>query len=795
MFSCAVQYDSPRVEKNKVIVHTGKVSENDLKPLIRQKPNKKILLVVPFHLAVHNMASHLKDRSAKKHERIDRKIEKRREKGKPVDMVKFEKKKNRTLRSWLMETVGEAPVLLDSSRTKQSIRQMELFLRKRGHFYAQVTDTVIPSTDKKTVTVQYHVFGGTPYVINDFNWHTDDEQISRRMSQIMQNTLIQSGQYYNEDLMDDERDRITAYLRNRGFFHFSKSFIHFTADTGVGNNQIVVGLQIRNFMEKSSEDQNKLVQGRHPISKVGNIYFNLDFMHDGSNRNKLDTIPVEFLKNKKDTTPKIYYFVYENQLSVKPKTLLRKCFVKTGDLLSIDNVTRTNNAFSSLGVFRYINIRFVENGKDSLGYHLMDMHVDLSKTQKQTTTIELEGTNSAGNLGLSANISYRNRNTFKGAEALSFKVRGAIEAQTLASSEIEDDNIIDVLPFNTIETGFETEMTFPTFLMPFTGSLFTERNMPKTAVSTGLFFQQRPDYTRYIANLSMTYSWRETSTKQHQWSPAFANIVRIFPDSVFTARIEQFSRPLQTSYKDHFISGTRHTYTFSNQGITNKRRYTFFRSNLEVAGTLSGLFSRFVAGAQAGQTYYILGIRFAQYTKGDMDYRTFFNVSDKSTLALRLFTGVGVPYGNTDVLPFDKRYSAGGANDIRAWKFRSLGPGTYSDELRFDKTGDMSIVANIEYRFPIYKLIQSALFVDAGNVWMLRKYEDYPGGEIRLNDFAQTIAIGTGVGLRLNFGFFIFRIDAAIPIHDPAQANENKWLKLSDSFKRTNLNFGIGYPF
>ena len=271
--------------------------------------------------------------------------------------------------------------------------------------------------------------------------------------------------------------------------------------------------------------------------------------------------------------------------------------------------------------------------------------------------------------------------------------------------------------------------------------------------------------------------------------------VRIFPDSTFLAIIEQFSRPLQTSYKDHLIAGNRWSYSFTSKSITRSKNYVLIRTNLETAGNIFRLFSKQFGGAKVGETYYLLGIRFAQYTKGDIDIMQYFNFTEKSALVLRWFTGFGVPYGNIDVLPFEKRYSAGGSNDIRAWKFRSLGPGGYSDNSNFDKTGDLSLVMNVEYRFPIYKMIQSALFVDAGNIWMIKDYEDYSGGTFKFNSFYKQIAIGTGVGLRLNFGFFIFRLDAGIPLHDPSLPEGEQWLDMQDALQRTNLNFGIGYPF
>jgi len=795
--SCRVQYDSPRVNKTETKKHSGNFSEYEISSYIRQKPNKKILFVIPFHLGVHNMASHLKDRSPQKSERIDRKVKKQQNKpgAKGIDYIKIEKKRKRTFRSWLMHTIGEAPVLLDSNLTQQTVRQMQLYLKTTGHFNPIVEPEVTPKKKGRTCEVTYHIYGGTPYTISKFEWKTIDMRLQTHLESIMQKSLIQGGMQYNEDKLDAERDRITTELRSIGYFHFSKSFISYTADTTIGNYGIDLTLHIKPFQIKTGNNPEDIQEKNHPRSKVGTVTFNMDFRHDGQNTTQLDTTSIVHFRSNSDTIGNVFYFVFEEKLKFRPKTILKKCFLRPGDILNVGNAMKTNNALAGLGNFRYVNIRFVENGTDSLGFTIMDAYIDLSRTQKQTFTTEIEGTNSSGNLGLSANLSYKNSNTFKGAEVLTIRLKGAIEAQTLISSEIEEDNILEALPFNTIETGFDAEMLFPTFLMPFTDKLFTERNAPKTSMNFGGLYQQRPDYTRTILNLSMTYEFKETAQKAHKITPFFVNLVRINPDSIFAARIEQFSRPLQTSYKDHLISGGRYSFSMSKSKSGKTGSSMLLRANFETAGNIFRLFSQTLGGAQQGQTFYIAGIRFAQYAKADTDIRRYFNFTEKTSLALRFFTGLGLPYGNIDVLPFDKRYSAGGSNDIRAWKFRSLGPGTYTDQISFDKTGDISLVMNMEYRFPIYDILYSAIFIDAGNIWMLKQYPDYPGGTFKIDEFYKQLAIGSGIGLRLNFGYFIFRLDAGIPMHDPALPEGERWVKFNKLTKRTNLNFGIGYPF
>lgn len=796
-FSCKTSSTQARLTSNKIDVQSGQFDEYELSGYIRQEPNKKILIIIPFHLRVYQMASMMKDRSKKKAERIDARIAKKQSKNKSINTKKFEKKKQRSIRKWLMETIGEAPVYLDSSAIEQSVRQMDLYLKTTGHFHAKITtDTHLYSKGRKA-KVTYHVDGGTPFIISSVEWEINDDGISGFRENIISETTITEGMQYNEDILDAERDRISNFLRNNGFYHFSKSFIVYSADTSGGDYSMKMKLIIKPFMVAATDGSGDFSKGKHPRSKVGNVYFHTDFLPDGSTGLNPDTNITYIRRSPNDTIFDKFYILHTGKLFYKPQSLVQKCFLRPGDILSIQNAVKTNNGLSSLSNFRYINIRFVENGKDSSGFHLMDVHIDLTRLQKQTFTTEIEGTNAAGNLGFSGSISYKNRNSFRGAEMFSLKLKGAIEAQKIISSETneQEDQIIESLPFNTIEAGLESELLFPRFLIPYSDRLFSERNTPKTLVTAGVFFQQRPDYTRFIGNISMTYEWKETAQKHHMLSPIFINLVRIFPDSLFAARIEQFSRPLQTSYKDHLIGGARWTYTYTNQKSAKAKNYRLIRTNVELAGNLSRYFSEVFAGAEQGQTFYIFGIRFAQYAKGDIDFRQYFNFNEKNSLVTRTYFGLGVPYGNIDVLPFDKRYSAGGSNDIRAWKFRSLGPGSYSDSIFFDKTGDICLIGNIEYRFPIYDILQSAIFIDAGNIWMLKKYDDYPGGEFKISEFYKQIALGAGMGIRLNFGYFIFRLDAGFPLHDPASAEGERWLSFQEARKRMNLNFGIGYPF
>lgn len=784
----------PRIIKNNIVVEEGDINTSKLNTYIRQKPNKKIFLVVPFHLGIYKFAESWKDNSQKKADRIDRKIEKKRAQNKKFDLEKYQKRKQRTPRKWVMNTLGEAPVLLDSTLMNNSARQMEMYLSANGHFNSKVRTEVEPKK-RNRAEVTYIVQATDPYKVTNIVWKINDKNIKEYEPILKINSLIKTNTQYNEDLLDSERDRITLFLRERGFYHFNKSFIVFTADSTLGDKSIELTLIVRSFLQKNENSETKFTEISHPRSIIKNVFYHTDFRIGDLKNLEKDTLEYSYYIKNHDESLKAY-FIYENELSIRPKTILSKSFLRQNEWVSITNVIKTNNALSSLSNFRYINIRFEEIGKDSLDNIQMNAHVELSSLKQFGYTAEIEGTNSGSNLGISGLITFRNRNTFKGAEILSLKLRGAVEAQkTFIESTTEDGNIFKSLPFNTIEGGFETEILIPSFLMPGKSLLFSNKYSPKSAFNAGFHYQQRPDYIRYLSNMSLTWDWNVGKNSYHSITPVFLNLVRINPDSSFIIRIEQYSRSLQSSYKDHLIGGGRWTYIYTNQKTSKSKISSYFRSNVESSGFLSRASSMLFAEAQAGQTYNIFGIRFSQYVKFDADYRIYYKLNKTNTLALRGFGGLAIPYGNSAVMPFDKRYSVGGSNDMRAWKFRSLGPGTYSDSLSFDKTGDISLIASAEYRFPVISYLQSALFIDAGNIWTIKEYTDFPGGKFNLSSFYKQIAIGSGIGLRLDFGFFVFRVDAAVPIVDPAREIGDKWLGLSDYRKRINLNFGIGYPF
>lgn len=794
-WSCRVSYEQPLLTKIKIQNAPKQIDTDELISLSRQQPNKKILFVVPFHRKVYEFGNTLPDRSDVKTQKIQKRIDKRKAQGKRIDIRKMEEKKQRTLRNWLMNVVGEQPVLLDTMQTKISERQMELYLQNKGFFNAQVQAQYTFNKKRTKAKVHYVLEPGHQYTIAKYQIVTDDERLSSLLSQIQKQTLITPGMNYDADVLDSERDRIVAFLRNIGFYYFSKSFLYYQADSTLGNHTIDLKLFIRPFVIRENDELSVQV---HPRYVLGNIWYYTNFSFQKTSI-QYDTMKISTKTILQDTISANYYFIYTPPIPVRVKTLIQQSHLQPGQFVSIQKANQTISSLSSLGTFRYVNIHFSETPYTYRGFQVMDAHIQLIPSSKQFIQLEAETTHSSGSMGTAAALAYRNKNTFRGGELLSIKLRTALEFQMslIQSDSLQQQELIKGLPFNTFETGIETWLTLPEFLLPYSSKLFNIRNKPKTSIQAGFFYQQRPDFDRQIIHVQYEYQWFETRQKFHQLTPFFMNVLRIRPDSSFLLIIQQYSRQIQNSYKDHFISGTRWNYTYSTQSEGNDKTFSLLRINAETAGNLARLYSIVVGGARPGETYYFFNIRFAQYTRVEVDFRRYWHNADKnSTNVVRLFTGVAVPYGNTDVIPFEKRFSAGGSNDIRAWKFRSLGPGSYRDDNVFDKTGDICLVINLENRFPLYKMLHSAVFIDIGNVWMIRDYPDFPGGQFRFDTFYNQLAVGAGFGLRFDLGFFVFRVDAAAPVTDPGRLwNGSHAPPATELPGLTNINFGIGYPF
>jgi hypothetical protein len=426
----------------------------------------------------------------------------------------------------------------------------------------------------------------------------------------------------------------------------------------------------------------------------------------------------------------------------------------------------------------------------------------LAPLSKQSTSVDIEGTNTSGNFGVAGNVTYQHRNLFRGAEVYELKFRGAIERL----QHLTNDGVPDY--FNTRELGVESSVMFPKLLGPGYYINNFERFLPKTVVTMGYNYQKRPEYTRTISNIKFGYDWKSTEDLRHIWNLVDYNKVNVYEyDPDFIDGINDLY--IRSSFTDHLIFAMNYSLIYNNQRVNTLKDYTYLRFNIESSGNILWALSKisnkqFVQETDSLKTattkyYEVFNTRFAQYIKSDIEISHGYKIDEYNSLVGRAFFGIGLPYGNFDVLPFEKKYFTGGANGIRAWPVRSLGPGTYKASPKDypNQTADIKLEANLEYRFKLIAFVEGAFFLDAGNIWAINEKDNREGALFELNKFYKQIALGTGAGLRFDLSYFIFRLDLGIKLRDPSEPANRGWIIGSRSYQGNdfNLSFAIGYPF
>ncbi len=785
------------------------VDKDALSNLVRQQPNRKIFGIFPLYVWAYNVPNpdKFESRNAKRREKLEKKNAKRLKKGKdPKELKPFG--------SWWRETVGEAPVVYDSSITSRSAEQLQTYLVKHGWFDASVSTQEKPNYRKQRMRVVYNVTGRTPYKIQKLDFRISDESIQIYTDDLRKNrNTLKPGSQFNIDALDDERDALNMKLRNLGYYNFNKELIYFDVDSALNNHTVhlTMGVIPRKIPYSGDPDSLLTVPYRkYTIDRINII--------DRPLSRQKEIPPIDTLKIND------YTIIDQHQLEVKPKVLAQNTLFKTEEYYQIDQVTRTYRRLTALPIVSSASIRF-EPTEDSEENNRLNCTINLTPDRKQNFAFEWSGTNRGGFLGIAGTVSYQNKNIFGGAEKLDINVSGGAEAQQLLTASgtgnNNDGNVRNNFNLNTIEFGPEIALTFPRFLLPIKTERFAKSADPKTILTANLSYQRRPDYERTRSFGSIAYKWSESSQKKWSISPVEVSLIKIFRSEAFNQQLQQIGDLfLINSFQDHFIVDSKIAYTFNTQNTAQKgKNFYFYHGELESAGNvLRGLFELSAATADTTGSYQILNIPFAQYIKTQHDFRYYRNHNEKMSTAYRLSGGIGVPLKNLNVLPFEKSFFGGGANDIRAWQARTLGPGSFRDpERSFDKIGDILLEANIEYRFDLIDVLEGALFLDAGNIWTINADPARPGADFETSRFIREIAFGAGTGMRLNFDFFLIRLDVALQIKDPSLDPGERWLfqpkdqynsyienlnesrpvdnQLSDYSWRWNLNIGIGYPF
>lgn len=688
-----------------------------------------------------------------------------------------EPKKEKGFNYWLKYKIGEKPVLLSDVDREFNKDIIVNYSENKGYFNAKATyDTV--SKNKKAQVI-YTLRPGNQYLINKVKFQNDSIPVTEEIVKVSDKTLLKEGNPFDLGVIKSERERIDNQLKQKGFYYFHPDNLIIQADSTVTKNHKV------ELNVKLKENTPDLAKQQFTIDKV--IVFpnyNIRDVKDGKYN-----IPMDSDSLAKYAHDDIY--VIDPEQKFKPKIFDRALYFKKGDLYNRADHNLTLNRLINLGVFKFVKNEFVIS--DSLN-HKFDTYYLLTPRQIQSLRLEALGrTNSANYAGSELNLNWTHRNLFRGAEQFKASVYGAFDVQIGGPKDAK----------NLFRAGANAQLSIPRIVAPFrfnSSSAF----VPRTNISIGYEFQNRTEY--YTLNTfsgSFGYLWKENVRKEHDLK--IIDITYVTPANVTPLydSISAKSQALQRVVQKQLIFGPTYSYTYTNTMLP-KKNTIYYKGTLDLAGNLTGLFSG--ANVKEGKQKSIFGVPFSQYAKMEHDFRFYHKLGDKSSFASRFIGGIAYPYGNSDNIPFSKQFFSGGSNSIRAFRARTLGPGSFDPRTikqgyYFDQSGDIKLELNAEYRANIYKFLNVAFFADAGNIWLVNDDIQRPGAKFS-NDFLSEIAVGAGFGLRLDFSILILRLDLAIPLRVPYYEKGDRWTfdKINfgnSSWRRDNLilNIAIGYPF
>ncbi|MDL2322543.1 outer membrane protein assembly factor [Bacteroidales bacterium OttesenSCG-928-A17] len=763
LYSCSATKFIPDgeylLDKIKIESDVPNYGTTELKPYVRQLPNYKMFGINKTMFQIYNMAG--KDDS-KWHNRF------------------------------IKEKIGEAPVIFDSTLVEKTNAELQKFFVNKGYINAEISSEIIRNGKKADVI--YRIKGGVPYSIRNYTSSIFDTEIRRELfleeeinpavipmdTVPIPHSLVKEGMPFDRNMLDEERSRISNLFRNRGYYAFNKDFITFDADSSLNSNSVDVDLKLSLFPEVLPNSKTQEVPHKKYYFDKTYIYLDYDPLKTGrlSDYEASDSI----------TSNDYVIYFQGNNPSIRPRTLQNNNFLTPGRPYSQGREDITYSSLSRLNAIANVHIYYEDFVREDSTMGLKS-YVTVIPSKKQSISFSVEGTNTAGDLGVASSVSYSHRNLFRGAETFNFKVRGAYEAISNFSS-----------PY--LELGTEASIHIPKFIFPFISNSFLRSMQTSTEFSLSYNYQARPEYDRTILSGGVKYQWqgRQRTAGRHQF-----DLLEI--DYVYLPRIDStFLNSLPPSaeyfgYKNQFIVGSGYSYTITTYDPLQKQRDAYsLRLSFEAAGNmLYGIHKLFNRNSNENNPYKLFGTPFAQFIKGDFDFAKTIIFDRQNSIAWRIGGGIGFPYGNSTSLPFEKRYYSGGANSVRGWSVRELGPGEYQPNGStnfYHQSGDIKLDMNIEYRTRFFWKLEAAAFIDAGNIWTIKEYEDQEGGKFKFNEFYKQIALSYGLGLRLDFDFFLIRADFGWKAHDPAKRGKDRWTILHPNFgDNFAWHIAVGYPF
>ncbi len=679
--------------------------------------------------------------------------------------------KQKGIKHFLNTKFGQPPVYFSKVDLDYNAKLIENRLDNRGYFKGRAyTDS---TAKNKRATAIYTVRPNFQYKIREVKFPTDSSKLGLAVAATKENTFFKPGESYDLDKIKAERTRIDAKLKEQGFFYFGPDYLLAQVDSTVGNHQVDIILKIKNETPSPAKK----------TFTIGDIYVYPDY----SLRNDSLQKSTDSLDSYKDL------IIVDPKKKFKPQVFDRALQFNKGDIYNRTDHNLSLNRLVNVGTFKFVKNEF--KSSDSLSSAL-DAFYYLTPLPKKSIRVELLGkTNSANYTGSELNVNWTNRNIFRGAEQLTVTAFAGIETQVSGQNG----------GYNVLRFGGDASLTWPKFITPFVNFKSISAFPPKTVATLGFEYQNRTRlYSLNTFRGSFGYLWKENIRKEH--SLKLTEITYTNSSNVSAEYQAQADTvlSLQRVIDKQLIFGPSYSYTYTTTAETQKKNTFYYKGQIDLAGNIAGLINK--GDVLNGDTSRILSVPFSQYLKMENDFRHYIKLGSKSTIASRVITGFGYPYGNSSQLPFIKQFFIGGTNSLRGFRARSVGPGSFkenadADSFLPDQSGDIKLELNSEYRYDFNSIFKGALFVDAGNIWLLNETSEKPGAEFT-KQFLSELAVDAGAGLRLDLSFLILRLDLGFPIRKPYLPKGDRWvfndIKFGDkAWRKENLvfNLAIGYPF
>lgn len=680
------------------------------------------------------------------------------------------------IKKWLNNKFGEKPTLLSDQRPKEVSEVMANQLQNLGYFKANVVYKVI--SKNKKAKIEYTATIEEPYRIKKIIFPIEDDALSKEIKATEEKSRIKEGVQYNLDLLKEERVRIDNRLKQNGYYFFNPNYLLFKADSSTNGHELTLTVTVKTDVPEKAKYAYTL----------NNIYIFPSYrLNKDSVSTKLDTIKIDN-----------YYYINTDS-SFHPKTIIRSVFLKKGNKYNKKAHNLTISRLMGIGIFKFVNIKFVDTIINDNA--TLDAFIYLTQTEKKSLQLQIEAVTKSNNYtGPAVTLSYKDRNAFKGAELFVANIIGNFETQLTKRQK----------GLYSFEVGANTQLYIPKFVTPFNVKNPSSLFVPKTKFDISFKLMHRALFFNMNSfNISYGYTWKESAQKEYEITPIAINFAKLMKTTPAFEALLNENRYLRKSFEQQFTIGSIYSFTYNTLIGKPKKNQYYFNATLDLSGnTIYFLQSALKSKKTVNNEYSIGGYMYSQYSKLTTDTRYYLSLNKKSKLATRLIIGAGIPYMNSTTLPYVKQFFSGGANSIRGFLPRTVGPGMYetivndNSKLLIDKAGDIKLEANIEYRFDIVSVLKGALFTDAGNIWLVNKNDELPGGEFKINTFQQQIAVSAGFGLRIDISFFVIRFDLAAPLRKPYLPENEQWVinKInfgSSGWRKDNLvlNIAIGYPF